>query len=197
MALVTLIARPVLSSLHDLLVNQAIVPSRAEQPHPLAEPYVIRQSLGFFQNDYAGRIANRIMQTGASLRESAVQIVDALWYVTIYTGSAIVLFARRQPWLCWRCRWWPYGAGDPGRDVADHDRASSSARGWHRKRSRRTGWRIVDAIANVLNAPLFASTRRGRTWKAVDAMGEQTSMLRQMTRQTTAMDASITILNDG
>ena len=55
---------------------------------------MIRQSLGFFQNDYAGRIANRIMQTGGSLRQSTVQIVDAIWYVVVYTGSAAALFAH-------------------------------------------------------------------------------------------------------
>ncbi|MBN0509849.1 ABC transporter ATP-binding protein, partial [Pseudomonas aeruginosa] len=56
--------------------------------------YVLKQSLGFFQNDFAGRIAQRIMHTGNSLRDSAVQVVDALWHVLIYTVSALVLFAE-------------------------------------------------------------------------------------------------------
>ena len=79
MAFVALIARPVLNSLHDLLVNQAIVPSLTNRIRWQNHRYVIRQSLAFFQNDFAGRIANRIMQTGSALRQSAVQIVDAIW----------------------------------------------------------------------------------------------------------------------
>src|SRR6185312_7069051 len=99
MALVALVARPLFNGLHDLLVNQSIVPNLTNRIRWQNHRYVMRQSLGFFQNDYAGRIANRIMQTGASLRSSAVQIVDAIWYVVIYTGSAIALFARADVWL--------------------------------------------------------------------------------------------------
>ncbi len=153
--------------------------------------YVIRQSLGFFQNDYAGRIANRIMQTGASLRESAVQIVDALWYVIIYTGSAIVLFARADVWLALPLVVWV--AGYVG------------LLAWFIPRIRQRSWkaseaksklmgRIVDGYSNVLTLKLFAHTRREEAYVA-EAMAEQTGKLRGMTRLTTAMDASITILN--
>ncbi|HZX69719.1 MAG TPA: multidrug ABC transporter ATP-binding protein, partial [Rhodanobacter sp.] len=55
MALVALVARPILGSLHDLLVNQAILPSLTNRIRWQNHRYVIRQSLGFFQNDYAGR----------------------------------------------------------------------------------------------------------------------------------------------
>ena len=123
-----------LIGLHDLLVNQAIVPSLTNRIRWQNHRYVIRQSLGFFQNDFAGRIANRIMQTGGALRESAVQIVDAIWYVTIYTGSAIVLFAQAD---CLAGG----AAGRVGVRVCRHcwrfsSRASSSARGWPRRRAR-------------------------------------------------------------
>src|SRR3569623_1525560 len=111
MAFVALVARPFFNALHDLLVNQAIVPNVTSRIRWQHHRYVIRQSLAFFQNDFAGRIANRIMQTGSSLRESAVQIVDAIWYVAIYTGSAIVMFAQADAWLpaplaLWR---WSHG----------------------------------------------------------------------------------------
>lgn len=56
---------------------------------------MLKQSLNFFQNDFAGRIAQRIMQTGNSLRDSAVAAVDAIWHVAIYAISAsLVLFAE-------------------------------------------------------------------------------------------------------
>ena len=55
---------------------------------------MLRQSLGFFQNDFAGRVANKIMQTGTSLRESVVQLIDALWYASVqFVGSALLFAA--------------------------------------------------------------------------------------------------------
>jgi ATP-binding cassette, subfamily B, multidrug efflux pump len=191
MAFVALVARPLLNSLHDLLVNQAIVPSLTNRIRWQNHRYVIRQSLAFFQNDYAGRIAQRIMQTGASLRESAVQIVDALWYVIIYTGSAIVLFAKADmrlalPLVLWVACYIGLLAWFIPRIKQRSWRASEA-------KSKMMG-RIVDGYSNVLTLKLFAHTRREEAYVA-EAMAEQTSKLRRMTRLTTAMDASITTLN--
>jgi ATP-binding cassette subfamily B multidrug efflux pump len=191
MAVVALVARPIFNSLHDLLVNQAVVPSLTNRIRWQNHRYVIRQSLGFFQNDYAGRIANRIMQTGASLRESAVQIVDALWYVIVYTGSAIVLFAHADRWLALPLVVWVF--------------CYVGLLSWFIPRIKQRSWkaseaksklmgRIVDGYSNVLTLKLFAHTRREEAYVA-DAMAEQTGKLRRMTRLTTAMDASITTLN--
>ena len=50
---------------------------------------MVRQSWPFFQDDCACRIANRVMQTGISLRESAVAGVRAVWYILIYGLTTI------------------------------------------------------------------------------------------------------------
>src|SRR5690606_4198018 len=99
MAAVALLLRPLVFGLHDLLVHQAIAPNLTNLVRWQNHRYVLKQSLSFFQNDFAGRIANRIMQTGPSLRESTVQVVDALWHVVVYAGSAIYLFAEADPRL--------------------------------------------------------------------------------------------------
>ncbi|BFI96460.1 MAG: ABC transporter ATP-binding protein [Rhodanobacter sp.] len=191
MALVALLARPVFNSLHDLLVNQAIVPSLTNRIRWQNHRYVIRQSLAFFQNDYAGRIANRIMQTGSSLRESAVQIVDAIWYVVVYTGSAITLFAHADVWLAVPLAVWVFGyIGLLWFFIPRIKQRSWKA---SEARSKMMG-RIVDGYSNVLTLKLFAHTRREEAYVA-EAMREQTDKLRRMTRVTTAMDASITTLN--
>ncbi len=191
MGFVALVARPVLGSLHDLLVNQAIVPSLTNRIRWQNHRYVIRQSLGFFQNDYAGRIANRIMQTGGSLRASAVQIVDAIWYVTIYTGSAIVLFAKADFWLAAPLVVWVFAY--VGLLAFFIPRVKQRSWKASEARSKLMG-RIVDGYSNVLTLKLFAHTHREEAYVA-DAMAEQTDKLRWMTRVTTAMDASITSLN--
>ena len=88
MAVVALVLRPVFFGLHDLLVHQTLTPGMTSMIRWQNHRYVLQQSLNFFQNDFAGRIAQRIMQTGNSLRDSAVQAVDALWHVMIYAISS-------------------------------------------------------------------------------------------------------------
>ena len=191
MGFVALVLRPVLSGLHDLLVNQAIVPGLTGRIRWQNHRYVIRQSLGFFQNDFAGRIANRIMQTGASLRESAVQIVDAIWYVVVYAGSAIVMFAQADVWLAVPLVLWI------GAYVATlaYFIPRTKARSWEASEARsKLMGRIVDGYSNVLTLKLFAHTRREEDYVAA-AMGEQIDKTRRMTRMTTAMDIAITSLN--
>jgi ATP-binding cassette subfamily B multidrug efflux pump len=191
MAFVALALRPLFIGAHDMLVNQAIVPSLTNRIRWQNHRYVIRQSLGFFQNDFAGRIANRIMQTGASLRESAVQIVDAIWYVAIYYGSAVVMFAHADWWLAAPLVVWLFGYVGTLYVFIPRTRKRSWAAS--EARSKLMG-RIVDGYSNILTLKLFAHTRREEAYVA-EAMGEQTDKLRSMTRLTTAMDITITTLN--
>jgi len=191
MAVVALVARPVLGGLHDLLMNQTILPSLNNRIRWQNHRYVIRQSLAFFQNDYAGRIANRIMQTGGALRESAVQVVDALWYVIIYTGSAIALFAQADVRLALPLVAWVFAY--VGLLAFFIPRVKQRSWKASEAKSKLMG-RIVDGYSNVLTLKLFAHTRREEAYVA-EAMAEQTDKLRRMTRITTLMDASITTLN--
>ncbi len=191
MAFVVLVARPFFSALHDLLVNQAIVPNLTNRIRWQNHRYVIRQSLGFFQNDFAGRIANRIMQTGAALRQSTLMVANALWYIVVYIGSSAALFAHADmrltiPLLAW---------------VVLYALAlfifipRMKERSWlaSAARSKLMG-RIVDGYGNVLTLKLFANRRREERYIA-EAMAEQTTRLARMTRITTALDASMTALN--
>jgi len=191
MACVAVLLRPLFSSLHDLLVNQAVVPSLTNRIRWQNHRYVMRQSLSFFQNDFAGRIANRVMQTGSALRASAVQIVDSIWYVLVYTGSAVVLFAQADVWLAAPLVVWVFAyVGLLWLFIPRIRQRSWKA---SEARSKLMG-RIVDGYSNVLTLKLFAHTRREEDYVA-EAMGEQITTQRRMTRVTTAMDASITTLN--
>ncbi|MCW2004858.1 ATP-binding cassette subfamily B multidrug efflux pump [Xanthomonas arboricola] len=191
MALITLVARPFFTGLHNLLVNQAIVPGLSNRSRWLMHNYVVRQSLGFFHNDFAGRIANRVMQTGTSLRESAVQMVDALWYIVVYTGSALWLFAQADPWLmvpllCWLVVYVGLMAFFVPRMKARAWVASDA-------RSKATG-RIVDGYTNIATLKLFSHARREEAYVR-DAIDELAVKHRLQTRVTTAMDTAIAIAN--
>ncbi|MND75194.1 putative multidrug export ATP-binding/permease protein [compost metagenome] len=188
MALVILILRPLFNSLHDLLVHQAITPSLTNLIRWQNHRYVLKQSLGFFQNDFAGRIAQRIMQTGNSLRDSAVQAVDALWHVLIYALSSLVLFAEADwrlmlPLAVWIASYIAAIFYFVPR-VKQRSVESSDAR------SKLMG-RIVDGYTNITTLKLFAHTRKEEDY-AREAIDEQTRKTQMTARVITTMDATIT-----
>ncbi|WP_312935784.1 ABC transporter ATP-binding protein [Pseudomonas sp.] len=191
MLVVVLVARPIFFGLHDLLVHQTINPGMTSLIRWQNHTYVLRQSLNFFQNDFAGRIAQRIMQTGNSLRDSAVQAVDALWHVLIYAITSLVLFAEADwrlmlPLLVWivgyiaaLCYFVPR--------VKARSVISSEAR------SKLMG-RIVDGYTNITTLKLFAHTDHEQQY-AREAIREQTEKTQLASRVVTSMDVAITSLN--
>ncbi|MHC8315591.1 ABC transporter ATP-binding protein [Pseudomonas sp. LB3P31] len=191
MAVVALVLRPVFVGLHDLLVHQTLSPGMTSLIRWQNHSYVLKQSLNFFQNDFAGRIAQRIMQTGNSLRDSAVQAVDALWHVLIYAISSLVLFAEADwrlmiPLLTWiaayigaLCYFVPR--------VKDRSVVSSDAR------SKLMG-RIVDGYTNITTLKLFAHTNFEQQY-AKEAIQEQTVKAQLAGRVVTSMDVVITSMN--
>ena len=84
---------PLVSTAHDLIKNQIISAPVTNRVRWLTHRYVLRQSLGFFQNDFAGRVANKIMQGAPALRDSVVQVIDAIWYAAVQWVGAAVIFA--------------------------------------------------------------------------------------------------------
>ncbi|WP_425318176.1 ABC transporter ATP-binding protein [Pseudomonas nitroreducens] len=191
MAVVALILRPVFNGLHDMLVHQSINPSMTNLIRWQNHRYVLKQSLGFFQNDFAGRIAQRIMQTGNSLRDSAVQVVDAIWHVVIYTVSALVLFAEADWRLMIPLLLWVVGyVGALGYFIPQVKHRSVVASD---SRSKLMG-RIVDGYTNITTLKLFAHTRQEEDY-AREAIDDQTRKAQQAGRVVTSMDVTITVFN--
>ncbi len=99
MAFVVLILRPLISLLQRGFNQLALVPSLTAMVRWQNYRYVLRQSLTFFQNDFAGRIAQKVMQTGPSLRETIFNLIEGIWTLIIYLGGTLWLFAGLDPWL--------------------------------------------------------------------------------------------------
>ncbi|MHB9798389.1 ABC transporter ATP-binding protein [Pseudomonas sp. MT3] len=191
MAVVALILRPVFFGLHDMLVHQSINPSMTNLIRWQNHRYVLKQSLGFFQNDFAGRIAQRIMQTGNSLRDSAVQAVDAIWHVLIYIVSSLVLFAEADWRLMIPLLLWMIGyVGALGYFIPQVKHRSVVASD---SRSKLMG-RIVDGYTNITTLKLFAHTRQEEDY-ARDAIDDQTRKAQSAGRVVTSMDVTITAFN--
>ncbi|MCX2191384.1 ABC transporter ATP-binding protein [Pantoea agglomerans] len=191
MGAVALILRPIFIALHDMLVHQSISPSMTSMIRWQNHNYVLRQSLNFFQNDFAGRIAQRIMQTGSSLRDSAVQLVDAIWHVLIYAVTSLVLFAGADWRLMIPLILWMVAYSASLRFFVPRVKARSVVSSESRSKLMGT---IVDGYTNIATIKLFAHSDLERQY-AREAIQEQTEKTQNAGRMVTSMDLTLSALN--
>src|SRR5438445_4813730 len=156
MALVLLVARPIALTAQNLIANQAIAANVTNRIRWQNHWHVVRQSWAFFQNDFAGRIANRVMQTGPAIRETVVALITGVWYILVYGTSALLLLARADPWLALPIALWFCGYLVLLRAIVPRMRDRSKE--VSEARSALTG-RIVDSYTNILTVKLFARAR--------------------------------------
>lgn len=191
MALVVLVVRPLLFNLHNLLVHQSVSPGLTNLIRWQNHRYVLSQSLSYFHSDFSGRIAQRVMQTGPSLRDSAVQVVDALWHVLIYSASALFLIAEADVRLMFPLALWILGYLAILRYFVPRIKERSTLAS--ATRSKVMG-RVVDGYTNIMTLKLFAHSREEEDF-ARQAMAENTHFFRRQTRLITAMDGLIVSMN--
>lgn len=106
MVLVTAFVRPVALLSSRAIINLALAPGIANRTRLLNHRYVLRQSMGFFQNDFAGRVAQKVLQTGNAVRECVINVLDGAWMMVIYLTGIIWMFADIQPTLLWPLAIW-------------------------------------------------------------------------------------------
>ncbi len=153
MAGFVLVIRPLMQGLDVALINNTILPNFGTLIRWRAHRQVLRQSVGWFENDFAGRIANRIMQTPPAAGEVVFQTFDAISYALAYMiGAAILLMTSdwrlMMPLLIWfvlyggLVRWTTTRIGPASKAASD-------------ARSQVTG-RVVDAYTNIHSVKMFA-----------------------------------------
>src|SRR5215467_5832867 len=191
MAAVLLIVRPLAQTSQNLVANQAISANDSNMIRWQNHWHVARQSWAFFQNDFAGRIATRVLQTGPAVRESIVALITGVWYILVYGTSALVLLASADVWLALPISVWFAGylvllrAFVPR--MRDRSKQVSEAP------SMLTG-RIVDTYTNILTVKLFARARREDAYVR-DAIEEHTGLFYASLRLNTLFGFSLTTLN--
>jgi ATP-binding cassette subfamily B multidrug efflux pump len=153
MAIVVVIVRPVVTLTRYLVTNQAIAAPFTGLIRWQSHWHVVRQSWAFFQNDFAGRISSRVMQTAPSVRSTLTATITTVWYIMVYGTSALALTAAADRWLAVPILLWFSGYAAlllyfvPR--MRERSKRSSEAR------SLLTG-RIVDSYTNILTVKLFA-----------------------------------------
>ena len=156
MAVLVLIGRPAALLADSLVRNNAVVPGVTSLIRWQSHWHVVRQSWPFFQNDFAGRIANRVMQTSNAVRECVVSSIRAVWYIVVYGLSALILMAVADWRLAVPTVLWFVGYIVFLRHFVPkmRDLAKTSSE----LRSLVMG-RVVDSYTNILTVKLFARSR--------------------------------------
>lgn len=190
-ALFILILRPLLQALDVLLMNNAIMPNFGTLIRWRSHKHVLRQSVGWFESDFAGRIANRIMQTPPAAGEVIFQVFDAIAFSLAYLIGAAVLLSVADPrlllplviWFAlYACliRWTVKRVGPASKAASD-------------ARSTVTG-RVVDAYSNIHSVKMFAHHDLELEY-AKDAIEQTRRTFKVEMRLYTIMDMTLVILN--
>ncbi|MGK9168272.1 ABC transporter ATP-binding protein/permease [Inquilinus limosus] len=191
MAAVILLGRPAVLFLQALVINQIIACGFTNLIRWQSHWHIVRQSWTFFQNDFAGRIANRVMQTGVALRESTVMSIAAVWYLTVYGTSALVLMASADLWLALPAvGWFAIYIGLLSYFVP---RLKQRSLEMSEARSLLTG-RIVDSYTNILTVKLFARAREEDDYVR-EAVDGHTTIFRGQLRLITLFNLCLSTTN--
>ena len=191
LALFILFIRPILHVADVMLLNNTILPNFGTLIRWRAHKHVLRQSVGWFENDFAGRIANRIMQTPPAAGEAVFQVFDAITFSLAYVIGAVVLLGQADarlaiPLLIWLgfyamlIRWTVRRVGPASQRASD-------------ARSQVTG-RVVDAYTNVHSVKMFAHHDQELKY-AKDAIEHSRVTFQEEMRIYTIMDATLMVLN--
>ena len=188
---VALILRPAISTAHDLVKQQTVAGAFTTRIRWLTHRYVLRQSLGFFQNDFAGRIGSKVMQTATALRESVVQVTEALWFAAVQWIGALLLFADADwrltlPLIGWLILYaWVLKVFVPR--IKEYSYHSSEARSV-------LNGRIIDSYTNIMTVKLFAhATREDEAARVV--MQDHLQKYQRSQRNLTQMELALYAIN--
>ena len=190
-ALFILFVRPILQGIDVALLNNTILPNFGTLIRWRAHKHVLRQSVGWFENDFAGRIANRIMQTPPAAGEAVFQVFDAITFSLAYVVGSAILLANADPrlalpliiWLgLYACLVvWTV------KRVGPASQASSDAR------STVTG-RVVDAYTNIHSVKMFSHGPQELEYAKDSIENARTTFQKEM-RIFTIMDITLVMLN--
>lgn len=152
-SVVVLVVLPLLKFFYECVVHQGMLGNFAMRTRWQAHRYLLRQSIEFFQNDFAGRVAAKMMQTSLGVREAVIKVTEVLLYVAVYFTGAVILFATSDIRLTAPMGIWLCGYLIAIRYFVPRLRAASMEQA--EARSMVTG-RVVDSYTNITTVKMFA-----------------------------------------
>jgi ATP-binding cassette subfamily B multidrug efflux pump len=186
-----LLLRPLVITFNHLFLEQTLASNMQEQARWRAHRHLLGQSSGFFQNDFAGRLSNRVMQMGPAVEDSTYMAFEGIWFGATYVIGAIVILSQIDirlglPLTIWLVVYILYV-----RRIAV--RVASASEKWSDARSLVTG-RVVDAYANIETVKLFAHGAREEAY-ALSAMRRLRLRFRRFLRLMTELSFGLNAIN--
>lgn len=191
MAGLVLVVMPILAIVHSMLLHQSILGNYPMSIRWLVHRYLLKQSVGFFQRDFAGRVATKVMQSANAVRETVMKLVDLSVYILVYLISMLIMIAQADailviPIAIWlaiyvviQCHF------VPRLKTISTDQANAQ--------SNMTG-RIVDTYTNITTVKLFSHAKR-ETEYAESGMKQFLHTVYRQMRTLTALLYSVDISN--
>lgn len=188
---IVLIVMPLIVYLHALITYQSLLGNYPMRIRWQAHRYLLKQSLHFYENDFAGRLATKVMQTALSVRETVMKLLDVLVYILVYFISALVIIGTSDwrlmiPMVIWLIAY-------IGIQFYFVPRMKKIATKQADARSTMTG-RVVDSYTNIQTVKLFSHTER-ETEYARDSMDGFLSTVYHQMRLATGLNVSVNMIN--
>ncbi len=191
MSILVLVILPGLKFIYEVMVHQGLLGNFAMRTRWQAHRYVLRQSMQFFQDDFAGRVATKVMQTALAVRDLVMKITEVLLYVGVYFTAAVVMFALSDirltaPMIAWLIgylavlRYFVPRLSRISMEQADH-------------RSIVTG-RVVDSYTNIPTVKMFAHADGEDAYIKAGMEGFLDNVYRQM-RLSTLLTVTLNWMN--
>ncbi len=191
MGIVLIGVLPALQFVDTFIIHQTLLGNFPQRIRWLAHRYLIRQSMSYFQDEFAGRIGAKLMQTALALREVVMKLLDVTVYVVVYFAGALLLALFSDAWMAvpfvvWLAAYsvllWYYipRLGKISEMQAD-------------ARSMMTG-RIVDSYTNIATVKLFSHSRREESY-AHEAMDQFMGTVHRQMRMVSILQITISAMN--
>ncbi len=191
MAFIVLVVLPAMVWFHSLLNQQTLMGNYPMRIRWQVHRYLLKQSMTFYQDEFAGRIATKLMQTALAVRECVIKLIDVLNYVTVYFAGMLFIVASSDwrlalplaGWLIayiFLLRYFIPRLGRVSEEQAD-------------ARSTMTG-RVVDSYTNIQTVKLFSHARREAAFAREGMAGFLDTVYRSM-RLITGLYGMLYLLN--
>ena len=191
MLVVAVIIRPIALLLSRGMISFALVVGLGNRIRWHNHRYVLRQSLSYFQNDFAGRVAQKVMQTGNSAREAVINVIDGLWLLVVYLIGITWLFVDMDWRLLMPMVLWIAGYSLVILFLVPSVRGRSA--NLSEANSRLLG-QIVDGYTNIQSVKLFASDDQEDAY-AGGFLKRHTTAFRSLMESIFNMTVALTVLN--
>ncbi|MCL6713605.1 ABC transporter ATP-binding protein/permease [Pseudomonas sp. R2.Fl] len=191
MGALVVVVYPLLVLVQSLVIHQTIFGNYPMIARWLSHRYLLRQSVSFFQDEFAGRISQKVMQTALAIRETVMKLMDVFVYVAVYFVGTVILVGRADLRLILPLALWLVGYLVILFWFVPRLQRVSMAQS--DARAQMTG-RIVDSYTNIQTIKLFAHTMREQDY-ARDAMDEFMVTVHRQMRLVTQLTVSLHSIN--